>query len=678
MVKKNISVIIQARVNSSRFPKKILSKIQNNTLLEILIKRILKSKKIDDIIIACTRKKEDDKIVEICKNYNVKIFRGSEKNVFDRYYQAAKKFKIKNIIRLTSDCPLIDPRILNKFIEKFFSGGFDYLSNTINPTFPDGMDIEIFKYKIMKEKILKKISNHEKEHVTFGFHNKKKYKIYNFKSDKNLSNLKLTVDTKKDFYLIRNLIEKLDFNYQIPMKKIIDFLNKNKKFSKKYISFNRNEGIKMSLGQKFWRRANSIIPGGSMLFSKNPDLHLPNLWPAYYSRAKGCKIWDLENKVYKDIFLMGVGTNTLGYSFKPLEKKIIETVQRGNMSSLNSVDEILLAEKLIDIHKWADMVRFTRSGGEANSVAIRIARAATGKDNIAVCGYHGWHDWYLSSNLQNKKNLNNHLMKNLNIKGVPKVLKNSVFPFNYNDISQLKKIIKEHEIGTIKMEVERNIPPKLGFLKEVRKICDKNNIVLIFDECTSGFRSCFGGLHLKYKINPDIAIFGKALGNGYAVNAIIGKKEIMESISKTFISSTFWTERIGSIAGLETLKLMENMKSWEIISKNGIKIKKNWMKLANYHSLKINIQGLESLPNFYFESNNHNLYKTYISQEMLKKKILASNVVYSCIDHNDKTLEPYYNILNDIFKKIKKCENGEENISNLLETNEAITGLRGK
>ena len=201
---------------------------------------------------------------------------------------------------------------------------------------------------------------------------------------------------------------------------------------------------------------------------------------------------------------------------------------------------------------------------------------------------------------------------------------------------------------------------------------------MIFDEITSGFHDYFGGLHLKYKINPDIAIFGKALGNGYAVNAIIGKKEIMESISKTFISSTFWTERIGSIAGLETLKLMENMKSWEIISKNGIKIKKNWMKLANYHSLKINIQGLESLPNFYFESNNHNLYKTYISQEMLKKKILASNVVYSCIDHNDKTLEPYYNILNDIFKKIKKCENGEENISNLLETNEAITGLRGK
>ena len=228
------------------------------------------------------------------------------------------------------------------------------------------------------------------------------------------------------------------------------------------------------------------------------------------------------------------------------------------MSSLNSIEEILLAEKLTDIHKWADMVRFTRTGGEANSVAIRIARAATGKDNIAICGYHGWHDWYLSSNLQNKKNLNDHLMKNVNIKGVPKVLKNSVFPFKYNDIYGLKKIVREKKIGAIKMEVQRNTPPKKGFLNEIRKICDQHNIVLIFDECTSGFRSCFGGLHLKYKVNPDIAIFGKALGNGYAINAIIGKREIMESLNGTFVSSTFWTERIGSIAGLETLKMMQS------------------------------------------------------------------------------------------------------------------------
>ncbi len=678
MVKKNISVIIQARYNSSRFPGKIFSQIKKKKIIEILIERLSKSKKIDNIIVACTKNKEDDKLEKTCKKYKIKIFRGSEKNVFERYYQAAKKFNVKNIIRITADCPLIDPKVLDSFIEKFFSKNYDYLSNVIEPTFPDGMDIEIFKFQIIKEKFSKKISNLEKEHVTTGFQNSKKYKIYNYKLTDNFSKLRLTIDTKRDFILIKQLLQRLNYNFQVSLEEILNYLNTQKNFSKKFLSLKRNEGKQMNLGQKFWKRANDIIPGGTMLFSKNPDLHLPNFWPAYYSKAKGCKIWDLENKVFKDIFLMGVGTNTLGYSFKPLEKKIIETVQRGNMSSLNSIEEILLAEKLTDIHKWADMVRFTRTGGEANSVAIRIARAATGKDNIAICGYHGWHDWYLSSNLQNKKNLNNHLMKNVNIKGVPKVLKNSVFPFKYNDIYGLKKIVREKKIGAIKMEVQRNTPPKKGFLNEIRKICDQHNIVLIFDECTSGFRSCFGGLHLKYKVNPDIAIFGKALGNGYAINAIIGKREVMESLNGTFVSSTFWTERIGSIAGLETLKMMQKLKSWETITKIGLKIKENWMKLAKLHSLKINIQGLDALPNFYFESHNHNLYKTFISQEMLKKKILASNVIYTCIDHNKKTLENYYDTLDEIFKKIKKCENGQENIKNFLNSSEAIKGLRGK
>ena len=267
-------------------------------------------------------------------------------------------------------------------------------------------------------------------------------------------------------------------------------------------------------------------------------------------------------------------------------------------------------------------------------------------------------------------------MKNLSIKGVPRVLNNTVFPFEYNNINQLKKIIDKKNIGVVKMEVQRNVVPKKNFLKEVREICDKKKIVLIFDECTSGFRSCYGGLHLKYKINPDISIFGKALGNGHAINAIIGKKEIMENIKDTFISSTFWTERLGSVAGLETLKLMKKIESWKINSKIGANIKKNWNQIARENSLRINIQGIDSLPNFIFNSNKHNLYKTYISQQMIKKKIMASNVVYTCISHTNKILDNYFDNLNDIFKMIKKCEDEQENIYNLLKTNEAITGIR--
>ncbi len=678
MVKKNISVIVQARYNSTRLPGKILKKINNVTLLEILIKRILKSKKINSLIIACTKNKHDDEILKICKKYSVKIFRGSDKDVRSRYLEASKKYKVHNIIRITSDCPLIDHRLMDALIDKFFLGNYQYLSNTIKPTYPDGMDIEIFKSELINPLKSSKISNLDKEHVTPSFHNKKKYKIYNFESKKDYSKLRLTVDTKEDFYFLDDLLKKFNYNYMISLKKILNFSDKNKNFFIKSKMKKRNLGTKLNLGQKYWIRANNIIPGGTMLFSKNPDLHLPNLWPAYFSKANGINIWDLENKKYKDIFLMGVGTNTLGYSYQPIENKIKKNLYKSNMSSLNSIEEILLAEKLVDMHKWAEKVRFTRSGGEANAVAIRIARAYSTKSNIAICGYHGWHDWYLSTNLSNKKNLNNHLIKNLSIKGVPRNLKNTVFPFEYNNYSQLKKLVEDKNIGIIKMEVERNYVPKNNFLKKIRELCNKKNIILIFDECTSGFRGCFGGLHLNYNVNPDILILGKALGNGYAINAVLGKKDIMNASNKTFISSTFWTERIGPIAALETLKQMEKIKSWKLITNIGKKIKKNWLKISENNGLKINVQGIDALPNFIFNSNRHNAYKSYISQEMVRKKILASNTVYTCISHGDNDLRNYYDILDNIFKNIKRCEDEKEKISNLLETDEGLIGIRGK
>ena len=286
--------------------------------------------------------------------------------------------------------------------------------------------------------------------------------------------------------------------------------------------------IAMSSGQKLWKKAKGVIPGGTMLFSKNPDLFLPEKWPAYFSKVKGCKIWDLDGKMYYDLSFMGVGTNILGYANNSVDKAVIKSIEKGNMSTLNNKYEVLLAEKLTSIHSWSNMARFTRSGGEANAVAVRIARAATSKKNIAVCGYHGWHDWYLSANIKSKNNLNNHLMKNLPIDGVPKELKDSIFVFEYNNYESLKKIVDKNNIGIIKMEVARNYFPKITSLKKVRQLCYKKKIILIFDECTSGFRQCLGGLHKVYKVSPDILVLGKALGNGYAINAIIGKKDIMK------------------------------------------------------------------------------------------------------------------------------------------------------
>jgi len=310
------------------------------------------------------------------------------------------------------------------------------------------------------------------------------------------------------------------------------------------------------------------------------------------------------------------------------------------------------------------MSKFTRGGGEANALAIRIARASTQKKNVAFCGYHGWHDWYLSANINSKKNLDEHLMSGLNYEGIPKSLKNTSFPFPYNNFEYLSKLILKKNIGIIKMEVMRNIWPQNNFLQKVRKICDKKKIILIFDECTSGYRENMGGIHLSFNVNPDIAIFGKALGSGFAINAIIGKKKIMENAEKTFISSTFWGERVGYTAALASIKEFKRLKVFEKIKKNGKFIKKIWKDMSKKHNVPIQIMGNDSLPSFVFKID-HTKRKTFLTQEMLKNKILASNMIYVNIYHSKNKISKYIKVLNQVFKNISK-----KNINKILKSKE--------
>jgi glutamate-1-semialdehyde 2,1-aminomutase len=327
------------------------------------------------------------------------------------------------------------------------------------------------------------------------------------------------------------------------------------------------------------------------------------------------------------------------------------------------------------MHPWADMVRLARSGGEANAVAIRIARAASGKDKIAFCGYHGWHDWYLSANLGDEKNLAGHLLPGLAPNGVPKNLRDTVYPFAYNNFEELERLVQSHDIGVIVMEVSRNEGPKDNFLHKVRELATQKNIVLMFDECTSGFRQTFGGLHLLYGVEPDMAMFGKALGNGYAITAIIGRREIMEATQSTFISSTFWTERIGPAAALKTLEVIERTKSYDQITQTGSLIGKAWEDMATKNGLKIKISGLPALIGFNFLSEHALAYKTLITQEMLSKGFLAGNCVYVCTEHSEDILSLYLNNLDPIFGLIRECEDGRD-IMGLLKGPICHTGFK--
>ena len=417
----------------------------------------------------------------------------------------------------------------------------------------------------------------------------------------------------------------------------------------------------MNKGQKLLNRAKKIIPGGNQLLSKRSELFLPGHWPTYYKKAKGCKVWDLNNKVYYDFAGMGVTACVLGYSNDDINKALINGLKSGSMCTLNATEEVDLAKELLNIHKWSGMAKFCKSGGEACMVAIRIARAFTNKNNIAFCGYHGWHDWYLATNMSNSKNLDKQLLPGLKTKGVSNSFKNSIKPFLYNDINSLKKIFKKrnNNIGIIIMEPMRGVKPSRNFLRQVKSIAKKNNALLIFDEITSGFKDNYGGLHLKLKVNPDLAIFGKSIGNGYPISAIIGRKKIMQVAQETFISSTMWTDRLGFIAANTTLKKLKQVKINKKISNYGRIIKKGWIEIAKKNNVKIGISGQDCIPYLRFDYSNGQEIMTYFTQEMLKKGFLAGPQVATSYAYNHIIIKKYLKTANIVFKKIRDClENG--------------------
>ena len=423
-----------------------------------------------------------------------------------------------------------------------------------------------------------------------------------------------------------------------------------------------------------WIKVKKNILNGSMLLSKRPEQFIPGAWPTFYKKAKECFIWDNLNNKYLDFSLMGIGTNILGYANSSVNAYVKKAIDEGSTSTLNSNYDYELSKILIKMHPWSEMVAYSRTGAEANAIAIRIARAYSGKDEVAICGYHGWHDWYLSTNLKNPKNLKTIHLDGLSTIGIPKKLKGLTHPFKYNDINSFRNIIKNNPgIGTVFMEVERNEKPKKNFLKRIREITSKKKIVLIFDECSSGFREVYGGLHKKYKVNPDMAVFGKSLGNGIPITAVIGSKNIMESALDSFISSTFWTDATGPAAAISTLKEMKKLKSWKKISLIGKKIKKYWKYLAKKHKINIDISGIDAMPSFKFDHELNLYLRTFMTQECLKKGILATNTIYCCIYH-EKYLQIYFKELDKIFAEINKFLKNKS-ISKKLEFPVSIPGF---
>jgi glutamate-1-semialdehyde 2,1-aminomutase len=407
-------------------------------------------------------------------------------------------------------------------------------------------------------------------------------------------------------------------------------------------------------GPALWEKAKRIIPGGGQLLSKRSEKFLPGLWPAYYAKAKGCEVWDLDGNHFYDFAQMGVGSCVLGYADDDVNAAVIAAVQNGSMCSLNCPEEIELAEKLIHLHPWSEMIRFARTGGEACAIAVRIARAASGRSKVAFCGYHGWHDWYLSANLGNTANLDGQLLPGLEPRGVPRELLGTALPFNYNRLDELEAIVSSHpgEIGVIIMEPERGTPPEPGFLEGVRDIATRIGAVLVFDEVTSGFRVNMGGIHLTLGINPDLAVFGKALGNGFPISAVVGRREVMEHAQDTFISSTFWTERIGFTAALATIKKMEDHDVPKYLVRYGNLINATWTKLAQKNGIHIHISGIPPLTHIAFKTDDPLAIQTLYTQEMLERGFLLGAAVYTTYAYSDSVIDQFHEQSDAVFRMI--------------------------
>jgi len=411
---------------------------------------------------------------------------------------------------------------------------------------------------------------------------------------------------------------------------------------------------KSDLTQQLYRHARERIPGGVQLLSKRPENMAPDKWPAYFREARGCEVWDLDGRHYYDMVSNGIGACLFGFNDPEITSAVRRRINLGSMSSLNPPEEVELADLLCGIHTWADQVRFARCGGEACAVAVRIARATTDRSIIAVCGYHGWHDWYLAANLGESDALRGHLLPGLDPLGVPVELRGTTLTFRYNDRENFQKIINEHgsRLAAVIMEPCRNCDPDPGFLEYVRDETHHCGALLIFDEITIGWRLHLGGAHLRFGVLPDIAVFAKALGNGFPIGAIIGTKEAMDGAHSSFISSTYWTESIGPTAAVATLKKMKTTNVPSHVAMIGDEIMKSWKTLGEKHGLPVKTEGYPCLAHFSFEHNEPEKLRTIYTGKMLERGFLAGLLVYPTMAHTPEIVKLYHNAIDEVFREI--------------------------
>lgn len=643
---KKVIVIVQARMNSSRLPKKVLADLNGEPLIGYMLNRLVASKHANEIWVACTDTNADDPLARYLAIKGFNCYRGSEDDVLQRYFDLATQQKADVIVRVTGDCPFADPFLIDSGIEEFLDGEFDYLSNTLNRVFPDGLDFEVFSIEALTEACVNANAPFHREHVTPYIHGLRSedipvgdFKKKSFEIDEDWSHIRLTVDYEEDLSVAQKLASLVHPSsgwrkIVSALTKDLDLMRENAAFievgdNKRYRADMKLLKPSFGISTEALERVSKIIPGASQTFSKSAAQWVVGASPLFLERGIGAEVYDIDGNRHID-YVLGLLPIILGYSDPDVNEAIRKQLQNGISFSLPTLLEEELAEIIIREIPCAEMTRFAKTGSDVTAAAIRLARAFTSRDEIVSIGYHGWHDWYIGTTTRNL--------------GVPRSVQKLSHSFSINDEQKISDFFKVNgdKIAAIILEPDGATPTSRDFLTTVRKIADSYGALLIFDEVVTGFRMSTGGAQKVHGVIPDLACFGKAMGNGMPISAIAGRKDIMILMQEVFVSGTFGGEALSLAAAIATTK--------KLISKNiPAKLWAHGDKLVELSNAIFSRAGIDHC--FKFGGNgwfprlsvasdvvNKNLLNSLFRQEAVKHNLLMASSFNLCLAHTDNQI----------------------------------------
>lgn len=665
--KQKVVAIVQARMNSTRFAGKVLAEIDGYPMLWHVVNRVGMTQSVEQVVVATSKEPDDDAVADFCLQNGITCFRGSETDVLDRFYQAAKQFEAEAVVRITADCPLTDPEVIENVICTYLHGNYDYVTNILRYTYPDGLDVEVFSFETLEAAWKEARLPTEREHVTPYIKASGRFRVFNVENDRDLSSLDLrwTVDEPSDLEFVRAIYKRLG-NDRRPfgIADILQLLDEEPYLMAINSGRIQNEGYYRSLARELPMpsqnrelkkshelryRAEDLIPSCSQTFSKGPSQYVQGVAPVFIMRGQGSHVWDVDGNEYID-YPMALGPIILGHNYPAVTEAVMRQISNGTTFSLPHPLEVELAELLVGTIPCAEMVRFGKNGSDATSGAVRVARAYMGRDIIACCGYHGWQDWYIGTTTRNR--------------GVPEVVRDLTAHFEYNNIESLKRIFDQYpgKVAAVIMEPVGVIEPRNDFLKKVKEMTHREGAVFIFDEIITGFRLALGGAQEFYGVTPDLACFGKAMANGYPVAAVVGHRDIMKLFDEVFFSFTFGGETLSLTAAKATLKEMREKNVIGYLWQQGQKLKDGYNVLAREFEVHTftKCTGLAPRTAITFLDDTGAeclVLKSLFQQECLKRGVLFSGGQNICYTHSnadvDYSLRVYRAAMQILAKAIK-------------------------